>query len=97
LMEDRPRLIEETNSGAYGREVAENVHGKLREIGGVTPPRELVLMDRAAIGLGSVFMHLGAKINWHQMFMELIDGFDVKTLEKRQTKALEAEGLPLPS
>jgi len=93
LMEDRPRLIEETNSGAYGREVAENVHGKLRAIGGVTPPREFVLMDRAAIGLGSVFMHLGAKINWHQMFMELIDGFDVTTLEKRQAKALTAEGL----
>ncbi len=97
LMEDKPRLIEETNSGAYGREVAENVHGKLREIGGVTPPREFVLMDRAAVGLGSVFMHLGARINWHRLFMELIDGFDVKKLEKRQTKALEAEGLPLPA
>ncbi|NJO38039.1 MAG: AarF/ABC1/UbiB kinase family protein [Rhizobiales bacterium] len=94
LMEDRPRLIEETNSGAYGREVASNVHGKLRELGGVTPPREFVLMDRAAIGLGSVFMHLGAEVNWHQMFMELIDGFDVAKLEKRQAKALEAEGLP---
>ena len=93
LMEDKPRLIEETNSGAYGREVAENVHGKLRDIGGVTPPREFVLMDRAAIGLGSVFMHLGARINWHRLFMELIDGFDVKKLEKRQAKALDAEGL----
>jgi predicted unusual protein kinase regulating ubiquinone biosynthesis (AarF/ABC1/UbiB family) len=97
LMEDRPRLIEETNSGAYGREVAENVHGRLRALGGVTPPREFVLMDRAAIGLGSVFMHLGAKINWHQLFMELIDGFDVDQLEKRQTKALQAQDLPLPT
>ena len=96
LMEDRPRLIEETNSGAYGREVVEDVHGKLRELGGVTPPREFVFMDRAAIGLGSVFMHLRAKINWHQLFMELIDGFDVGKLEKRQTKALKAQGLPLP-
>ncbi|MDH3658865.1 MAG: AarF/ABC1/UbiB kinase family protein [Alphaproteobacteria bacterium] len=97
LMEDRPRLIEETNSGAYGREVAENVHVRLRDLGGVTPPREFVLMDRAAIGLGSVFMHLGAKINWHRMFMELIDGFDVEKLAKRQARALEAEDLPLPS
>ena len=97
LMEDRPRLIEETNSGAYGREVAENVHGRLRDLGGVTPPREFVLMDRAAIGLGSVFMHLGAKINWHQLFMDLIDGFDVDKLEKRQAKALKAQNLPLPS
>ncbi len=96
LMEDRPRLIEETNSGAYGREVAFNVQRGLRRIGGVTPPREFVLMDRAAIGLGSVFMHLGAEINWHQMFMELIDGFDVDALERRQTEALTAQGLPLP-
>ena len=51
-----------------------NVQRRLREIGGVTPPREFVLMDRAAIGLGSVFMHLQAEINWHQLFMELISG-----------------------
>ena len=97
LMEDRSRLIEETNSGAYGREVAANVHTSLKELGGVTPPREFVFMDRAAVGLGSVFMHLGAKINWHKLFMELIDGFDVDKLEKRQTEALTANDLPLPS
>jgi len=97
LMEDRPRLIEETNSGAYGRSVAFNVQRRLREIGGVTPPREFVLMDRAAIGLGSVFMHLQAEINWHQLFMELIQGFDVDALRRRQTEALEAQGLPLPA
>ncbi len=96
LMEDRPRLIEETNSGAFGRQVAFNVQRGLRAVGGVTPPREFVLMDRAAIGLGSVFMHLGAEINWHQLFMELIDGFDVDALERRQSEALTAQGLPLP-
>jgi predicted unusual protein kinase regulating ubiquinone biosynthesis (AarF/ABC1/UbiB family) len=97
LMEDRPRLIQETNSGAEGREVVENVHRKLREVGGVTPPREFVLMDRAAIGLGSVFMHLRAQINWHQLFMELIEDFDLETLRRRQTEALEAQNLSLPS
>ncbi|MGH6943670.1 MAG: ABC1 kinase family protein [Geminicoccaceae bacterium] len=97
LMEDRPRLIEETNSGAYGRRVAFNVQRRLREIGGVTPPREFVLMDRAAIGLGSVFMHLQAEINWHQLFMELISDFDFEALARRQTTALQAQGLPLPS
>jgi predicted unusual protein kinase regulating ubiquinone biosynthesis (AarF/ABC1/UbiB family) len=89
LMEDKPRLIEETNSGVYGREVAEKVHGELRNLGGVTPPREFVLMDRAAIGLGSVFMHLGAEINWHRLFHELIRGFDLKTLARRQAAALK--------
>jgi predicted unusual protein kinase regulating ubiquinone biosynthesis (AarF/ABC1/UbiB family) len=96
LLEDRPRLIEETNSGSQGRRVVFNVQRRLREIGGVTPPREFVLMDRAAIGLGSVFMHLQAEINWHQLFMDLIADFDLKALTRRQSAALQAQGLPLP-
>jgi predicted unusual protein kinase regulating ubiquinone biosynthesis (AarF/ABC1/UbiB family) len=96
LLEDRPRLIEETNSGNEGRRVVFNVQRRLREIGGVTPPREFVLMDRAAIGLGSVFMHLQAEINWHQLFMELISDFDLAALARRQTAALQAQALPLP-
>jgi predicted unusual protein kinase regulating ubiquinone biosynthesis (AarF/ABC1/UbiB family) len=94
LMEDRPRLIEETNSGVYGREVAEKVHGDLRRLGGVTPPREFVLMDRAAIGLGSVFLHLQAEINWHRMFHDLIKDFDAKTLGRRQAAALKQADVP---
>jgi predicted unusual protein kinase regulating ubiquinone biosynthesis (AarF/ABC1/UbiB family) len=96
LLEDRPRLIEETNSGNEGRRVVFNVQRRLREIGGVTPPREFVLMDRAAIGLGSVFMHLHAEINWHQLFMDLIRDFDLDALERRQAAALQAQGLSLP-
>ena len=94
LMEDRSRLIEETNSGVYGREVAEKVHGELRRLGGVRPPREFVLMDRAAIGLGSVFLHLKAEINWHRLFHELTEGFDVKTLARRQAAALKQAKVP---
>jgi predicted unusual protein kinase regulating ubiquinone biosynthesis (AarF/ABC1/UbiB family) len=97
LMEDRPRLIEETNSGVYGRTVAEKVHGDLRRRGGVTPPREFVLMDRAAIGLGSVFLHLKAEVNWHRLFHELIKDFDSKTLAKRQAAALKSVGVPPPA
>ncbi|WP_439515289.1 ABC1 kinase family protein [Oceanibaculum nanhaiense] len=94
LMEDRMRPIQETNNGMYGREVAEKVHAELRRIGGVAPPREFVLMDRAAIGLGSVFLHLKAEINWYRMFHEMIADFDVTELEKRQTKALTAAKVP---
>ncbi|MFZ1430011.1 MAG: AarF/ABC1/UbiB kinase family protein [Geminicoccaceae bacterium] len=97
LMEDRARLIEETNSSQQGRRVAQRVHQKLREVGGVTPPREFVFMDRAAIGLGAVFLHLGAQVNWYQQFMELIADFDVKQLEQRQAEALHRHELPLPS
>ena len=88
IMEDRPRLMEETNSTDYGRETAAKVHAELRRLGGVTPPREFVLMDRAAIGLGSVFMHLRANVNWYRLFHETIAGFDVDVLARQQATAL---------
>lgn len=96
LMEDRDRRIQETDGSMYGAQVAAKVHGELRRLGGVTPPREFVLMDRAAIGLGSVFLHLKAEINWHRLFQELIGGFDVAELEKRQAKALKKVGMEMP-
>ncbi|MGE4061819.1 MAG: ABC1 kinase family protein [Rhodospirillaceae bacterium] len=93
LMEDRPRLVEETNAAEYGRDAVAKVHKELRRLGGVKPPREFVLMDRAAIGLGSVFMHLNAKVNWYRLFHETIEGFDVRALAKAQSTALETAGL----
>ena len=93
LLEDKVRLINPSESGQYGRETAEKVHEELKKIGGVTPPREFVLMDRAAVGLGSVFMHLKAEINWYRVFHELVGDFDEKKLSKRQNDALKASGL----
>ncbi|HIM44840.1 MAG TPA: AarF/ABC1/UbiB kinase family protein, partial [Alphaproteobacteria bacterium] len=94
LLEDRPRRIQETDGGVYGARVAEKVHRELRRLGGVTPPREFVLMDRAAIGLGSVFLHLKAEINWHNMFHDLIEGFDAAKLARRQKRFLKDAGVP---
>lgn len=94
ILEDRAKSVAETNSAVYGREVAEKVHKQLRELGGVAPPREFVLMDRAAIGLGSVFMHLKAEINWYREFHGLIDGFSVDALAKRQAAALKHAKVP---
>ncbi len=94
ILEDRAKQVAETNSTVYGREVAEKVHKRLRELGGVAPPREFVLMDRAAIGLGSVFMHLKAEINWYREFHGLIDGFSVDRLAKRQAAALKHAKVP---
>jgi predicted unusual protein kinase regulating ubiquinone biosynthesis (AarF/ABC1/UbiB family) len=96
LLEDKTRLIEETNTGVYGRDTANKVHHELRKLGGITVPREFVFMDRAAIGLGSVFLRLKAEINWHRMFNELIKDFDVKELAKKQAKALKNAGLQAP-
>ncbi len=93
LLEDKTRPIDETNTGLYGRETANRVHAELRKIGGVSVPREFVFMDRAAVGLGSVFLKLDAKINWYRTFQEVIKDFDAGALEKRQKKALKASGL----
>lgn len=93
LMEDRVRTIQGEELPAYGAEVATKVHRELRAAGGVTPPREFVLMDRAAIGLGSVFMHLKAELNWHDLFHGLIEGFDEAVLAQRQVEALRQAGL----
>jgi predicted unusual protein kinase regulating ubiquinone biosynthesis (AarF/ABC1/UbiB family) len=94
LLEDRERLIQEKASGVYGAAVAESVHRDIRRLGGVRPPREFVFMDRAAIGLGSVFLHLKAEINWYRVFHELIDDFDEVALSARQIAALAAAGVP---
>jgi hypothetical protein len=61
----------------------------------VKPPREFVLMDRSAIGLGSVFLRLGAKLNWHRMFHELVDDFKEGEVAARQHAALVAAGVPV--
>jgi hypothetical protein len=50
-------------------------------------------MDRAAIGLGGVFLHLRAELNFYRLFNEAIDDFSVATVAKRQQKALAASGL----
>ena len=47
-------------------------------------------MDRAAVGLGSVFMHLKAEVNWYRIFHNLIENFDQKKLDLLQHKTLKA-------
>lgn len=93
LMEDKVQKIQDTDDGKFGAQVAGKVQKELARLGGVQPPREFVLVDRAAIGLGSVFMHLKAEVNWHRQFHELIDSFDVNAVQSRQDAALRAVGL----
>ena len=95
LMQDRVRRIQETNDPTFGREVAERVHAGLKRTGGVMPPREFVLMDRSAIGLGGVFLRLGAELNWSKMFHDLIKNFNESELAARQAAALAETGVPL--
>ncbi len=97
LIEDRVRRIQEADDPQFGREVAERVHAGLQRTGGVRPPREFVLMDRSAIGLGSVFVRLRAELNWHRMFQGLIADFDTASLAARQSAALAEAGVPAAS
>jgi predicted unusual protein kinase regulating ubiquinone biosynthesis (AarF/ABC1/UbiB family) len=93
LLDDRPRLIGQATNGIYGREVAHEVHKELIRVGGVEIPREFVFMDRATLGLGSVFIHLKTELNWHRLFEELIADFEIDAMGKRQAKVLEKNGI----
>ncbi len=97
MLDDRERTVADgVNPGEYGRKEAFRVRALLKERGPVTIPREFVFMDRAAIGLGAAFLHLGAKLNFYRLFQESIADFDSAGLEARQSTALEAVGLGAP-
>ena len=94
LLDDRVRPIDlDGRPGEYGRATAQLVHRELKKLGTVTIPAEFVFMDRAAIGLGGVFIQLGAELNWHRLFRGLMDDFDVNAVSDRQAQALAHAGL----
>lgn len=97
LLDDRMRSIAEgTTPGEYGRREAFTVHTALKEKGPVRVPREFVFMDRAAIGLGGVFLHLDARLNYYRIFNETIEGFDLARVAERQRTTFATAGVPLP-
>lgn len=98
LLDDRVRTIADgVAPGEYGRREAFKVHQELKVKGPVTVPQEFVFMDRAAIGLGSVFLHLRAEMNFFRLIEEELDGFSPDTVGARQAGALAAVGLERPA
>jgi predicted unusual protein kinase regulating ubiquinone biosynthesis (AarF/ABC1/UbiB family) len=94
LLDDRVRsLADGIKPGDYGRRQAFEVHRALKAKGPVTVPREFVFMDRAAIGLGGVFLHLRAELNFYRLFNEAIEDFSIAKVTARQQAALAAAGL----
>jgi len=94
LLDDRGRTIADgVKPGEYGRKEAFRVHRALKEKGPVTVPREFVFMDRAAIGLGAVFLHLAAELNFYRLFNEAIEPFSLESVASRQADALAQAGL----
>ncbi|MFL5027914.1 MAG: ABC1 kinase family protein [Microvirga sp.] len=97
LLDDRVRTVADgVKPGEYGRRQAFEVHKALKEKGPVTVPREFVFMDRAAVGLGAVFLHLKAELNYHRLFENEIERFSLENLEQKQKEVLAASGLPNP-
>ena len=88
LLEDKKRLIQGEKKKGYGFDIVNNVYKELRKIGGVEPPKEFVFMDRAAIGMGSLFMKLDVKLNWHNLFKNLIKDFDELRILKERNKII---------
>ena len=88
LLEDKIRKIQDHHGASYAKELLGKVRKELKKYGGVKPPREFVLIDRAAVGLGSVFMHLKAELNWHDKFKQLIEGFTTKKVLYNQKRIL---------
>jgi predicted unusual protein kinase regulating ubiquinone biosynthesis (AarF/ABC1/UbiB family) len=97
MLEDRVRTIaDQVRPGMYGRQEAFRVHRGLQEKGPVKVPREFVFMDRAAIGLGGVFLHLDAELNFHRLFEDTIAGSDLADVAGRQRAAFAEARVPLP-
>ena len=94
LLDDRERTIADgVKPSEYGRREAFRVHHGLKKQGRVRVPREFVFMDRAAIGLGGVFLHLDARLNFYRLFNEAIERFSIDQVAARQRTALDAAGL----
>jgi predicted unusual protein kinase regulating ubiquinone biosynthesis (AarF/ABC1/UbiB family) len=97
ILDDRVRTIADgVAPGEYGRKEAYRVHQELKKKGPVTVPQEFVFMDRAAIGLGGVFLHLEARMNFFRMFNAKIEDFSLEAVRARQNAALEKVGLAVP-
>ena len=97
LLDDRVRTIaDKVKPSEYGRREAFTVHKALKEKGPVTVPQEFVFMDRAAIGLGGVFLHLRAELTFPRLFDAAVADFSLETVRQRQADALVVVGLTPP-
>ena len=95
LLDDRVRTIADGVKPARVRPHARPsaVHQALKEKGPVTVPREFVFMDRAAIGLGGVFLHLARGAEFLPAVQRGDREFLAREVGRRQAAALSKAGL----
>jgi predicted unusual protein kinase regulating ubiquinone biosynthesis (AarF/ABC1/UbiB family) len=95
ILDDRVRTAADgVKPSEYGRrEIGQVMRALKAEGGGLPVPREFVFLERATIGLGSAFLRLGARLNFHRMYEDAIIGFEEEAVARRQAGALAAVGL----
>ena len=96
ILDDRVRTVADgIPPGQYGRREMMQVVAALKQKGPVRVPQEFVFMDRAAIGLGAVFLHLDARLNFFRLFHEAFgeSGVTAEAIAGRQSGALAGAGL----
>ncbi len=93
LLEDRVRPLQEDFRGLTGRATAFKVHQELKRLGGLEPPREFVFLDRASVGIGSLFLHLKAELNWHQELEKILADYDNQKLAENQQRLVNTYDL----
>jgi predicted unusual protein kinase regulating ubiquinone biosynthesis (AarF/ABC1/UbiB family) len=95
ILDDRVRSAADgVKPSEYGRrEIGQVMRALKAEGGGLPVPREFVFLERATIGLGSAFLRLGARLNFHRMYEDAIADFDESEVARRQAGALAAVGL----
>lgn len=70
LLEDKEQPLLKAPKDAHN--AAKSVFIELKKRGGLTPPREFVFMDRAAVGIASAMVRLDISLNWYELFWSLI-------------------------
>ena len=95
ILDDRVRSVADgVKPSEYGRrEMGEVMRALRAEGGGLPVPREFVFLERATIGLGGAFLRLGARLNFHRMYEDVIADIDEAAVARRQAGALETVGL----
>jgi len=84
LLQDRVVSISDEFSSKAGQKVAAEVLKSLSKHGGIKPPRSFVFMDRAAVGIGSIFLRLKAQLNWHQLYESYLENCYPEKIEEKR-------------
>jgi predicted unusual protein kinase regulating ubiquinone biosynthesis (AarF/ABC1/UbiB family) len=88
ILDHSIRPMQKNHSGENAVYLAKKIHQKLHALGGVNPPKAFVMLDRAAVGIGAICMHLEISTNWFLLFGQCLR--DANKINKRIGKWVDA-------